>query len=94
MKFIDWLRLRSCLRKRPRPSPLKTELRALQENYKRTEEKMRRLSSDFWERGGVCCPFCGVLGYSELAEKQERREDRMKQIKDKLKRDSRGSYVS
>ncbi|VBQ81368.1 hypothetical protein [Burkholderia pseudomallei] len=70
-----------------RLSGLKRELEGLKRNIDRTDELMSQLESEFWAGGGVCCPGCGVPGYSELQLKQERREHREKQIVAKLKRD-------
>ncbi|AJX61008.1 hypothetical protein AQ938_06660 [Burkholderia pseudomallei] len=68
-------------------SGLKQELDGLKRNIDRTDELMSQLASEFWMSGGVCCPGCGVPGYSELELKQERRERRVKEIVAKLKRD-------
>ena len=70
-------------------SGLKTELANLRKRISATEDYMGRLSNDFWANGGVCCPSCGVPGYSELSLKQERREERIKQILAKLARDTK-----
>ncbi|EPS1221624.1 hypothetical protein ACVBR5_000850 [Burkholderia cenocepacia] len=70
-----------------RSSGLKQELEGLKRNIDRTDELMSQLESDFWGSGGVCCPSCGVRGYSELQLKQERRERRVKEVVAKLRRD-------
>ncbi|PRF55377.1 hypothetical protein [Burkholderia multivorans] len=70
-----------------RSSGLKKELEGLKRNIDKTDELMSQLASEFWMNGGVCCPGCGVPGYSELELKQERREQRMKEIVAKLRRD-------
>ncbi len=49
-----------------------------------TEKLLARKSRDFWENGGICCPDCGVPGYSELVRKQERRWRRSEQIRLRL----------
>lgn len=73
-----------------RSSGLKRELEGLKRNIARTDANMGELASDFWANGGVCCPSCGVPGYSELELKQERRERRVEEIIAKLKRDGGG----
>ncbi|WP_144106797.1 hypothetical protein [Paraburkholderia sp. BCC1886] len=69
--------------------PLRTELAHLRRRIRKTGDYLSKLSSDFWRRGGICCPSCGVEGYSDLQMKQERREKRLLQLLDKLKRDGR-----
>lgn len=78
--------IRGLFRSKRRESPLKVELRNLRRNYHLTEDHLRKVSSEFWANGGVCCPNCGVPGYSALQDKQERREARIKQIEAKLAR--------
>ena len=65
-------------------SSLKAELANLELNLATTYTFMSELAEEFWDNGGVCCPSCGVPGYSELLLKQERREARIAQIKKKL----------
>ncbi|MNI77787.1 hypothetical protein D3C87_324660 [compost metagenome] len=65
-------------------SNLKTELENLYKNIYITERYLGELSDTFWKNGGICCPCCGVEGYSELELKQERREKRVLEIKAKL----------
>ncbi len=67
---------------------LKKELEYLLANISRTEDYMAELADEFWERGGVCCPDCGVRGYSELGLKQERRYKRVREIREKLVKDT------
>lgn len=71
-------------RKIKRISPLKIELANLQKAHTRTEKQLSSLNANFWANNGVCCPACGVQGYSELMSKQERREKRIASIKAKL----------
>jgi 50S ribosomal subunit-associated GTPase HflX len=63
---------------------LQIELANLQRNLDLTEAYMGEVAEEFWRNGGVCCPSCGVPGYSELVNKQIRRMDRVVQIKKKL----------
>jgi hypothetical protein len=72
----------------PRISPLKVEQRNLERALAQTYVHMDGLERTFWSSGGICCPSCGVPGFSVLVDKQERRLVRLKQIRDKLKRDS------
>lgn len=67
--------------------PLRTELMHLLAKYERVDEEMGRQAADFWANDGVCCPSCGVPGYSEMALAQDRREARMDQIRAKIGRD-------
>jgi hypothetical protein len=46
---------------------------------------MADIEREFWLDGGVCCPCCGVPGYSEMMSAQERRERRILYIEKKLK---------
>lgn len=69
-------------------SPLVQELAGLTINIAETDAKLARLAKEFWANGGVCCPSCGVPGYSDLQLKQERRRERVKQVIAKLDRDS------
>ena len=70
--------------KRPKLTGLKLELANLQKQIIRTDRHLEEMSDEFWRSGGVCCPSCGMPGYSELMWKQERRELRVKQIEKKL----------
>lgn len=79
MKIIDWFF-------RPKLSPLKRELKNLYNNITRTETLLGIMNDEFWRDGGVCCPYCGCPGYRELTYKNERREERVKQIKYKLQK--------
>ena len=63
---------------------LKKELECLLANISRTEDYMGELADEFWSNGGICCPSCGVRGYSELELKQERRYQRVNEIKQKI----------
>lgn len=69
-------------------SPLKFELRNLERNILETDARMQEVEREFWANGGVCCPGCGVPGWHELTEKQERRRERVKQIHTKLEKRS------
>lgn len=71
---------------RPRLRGLALERHYLIRNIKRTDERMQKLAHDFWACGGVCCPSCGISGYSELCDKQQRRMERLGQIDRKLAR--------
>lgn len=70
------------------PSPLKVELASLKRNLAYTEVSMEEIAKDFWRNGGVCCPSCGSSEFRKLELKQERRQQRIEQIKAKLKRDA------
>ena len=67
-------------------SILKTELDNLCKQYLRTEDRLQYMVNNLWS--GICCPSCGVPGYSDLEDKQERRLVRMKQLRVKLFKDS------
>lgn len=66
-------------------SPLKVELKNLQQKIRETEAHMHNLSAEFWRDGGICCEGCGIRGWHDLIDKQERREARVMQLKKKLK---------
>ena len=70
------------------PSPLKFEVSALVAKIERVDNEMGDIENDFFADGGICCPSCGVPGYSEMSLKQERRVKRLKQLRDKLARDA------
>jgi DNA repair exonuclease SbcCD ATPase subunit len=67
-----------------RKSPLEREIQSIERKILREELRMDRLSAQFWADGGVCCPSCGVPGYSELMFAQERREAWLKILREKL----------
>lgn len=69
---------------KPRLHGLALERFHLVKQIQRTEDTMQRMARDFWSRGGICCPGCGVPGYSELSNKQDRRRARLGQIDKKL----------
>lgn len=68
----------------PPPGSLESELDNLRRNYRRTSEHLARVSQNFFENGGICCPGCGVSGYRDLEEKNERRLKRIGEIEKKL----------
>lgn len=70
--------------KTQRKKGLRYELKGLKKNYRSTEEYLREVAREFWANGGICCPGCGVRGYSALQMKQDRRYDRIRQIEKKL----------
>jgi 50S ribosomal subunit-associated GTPase HflX len=81
----DWRRIFIKIRRRRRrASPLKIELANLRAAMDRTDRLTEQLSAEFWANGGICCPTCGVPGYGELLQKQERRKKRAREIKEKL----------
>jgi hypothetical protein len=63
---------------------LKEEMAGLYRNIERTNKTLDVMAADFWREGGICCPSCGVRGYSDLLDKNERRWERIKQIETKL----------
>jgi len=65
-------------------SPLKKELINLESRIEKDNDLLSEIERDFWENGGTCCPSCGVRGFSDLVNKQERREKRVAQIRKKL----------
>lgn len=65
-------------------SPLRYELMRLNQRYSETELELNRFSDNFWENNGICCPGCGVPGYSDLQDKQYRRLIRMDELRVKL----------
>ncbi len=73
---------------RRRLSPLKIELANLRRVYASDEMRLSSMADDFWQNGGICCPGCGMPGYRDLEEKQERRLCRMSGIEQKLKNDA------
>jgi hypothetical protein len=68
------------------PTLMERDIVRLERKIAREEDRMSEISDDFFKNGGVCCPSCGVPGYSDLQYKQERRERWLKILK--AKRDS------
>lgn len=66
---------------------LRAELDGLLKNIRRTDDLMAQQADEFWANDGVCCPSCGVPGYSDLQLKQERREKRVAEVRAKIARD-------
>jgi hypothetical protein len=50
------------------------DIERIERKIRKEEDRMAEMSDLFFRDGGVCCPFCGMPGYSELALAQERRE--------------------
>jgi transposase len=65
-------------------SLLREELANLKAKIQREDIRLGEIERQFWEDGGVCCPCCGVPGFSEAEKRQERRYLRIKQIEKKL----------
>lgn len=73
---------------KPKLSPLKTEIENLRVKIRKDEARLAKAERKFWNEGGVCCPFCGVSGYSELSRLQDERQTRIDQLLAKIKRDT------
>lgn len=67
-----------------RLSPLREELRNLQMKHALEAQRLDEVQREFWAAGGVCCPCCGVPGYSAAVDAQARREQRIQQLQKKL----------
>lgn len=76
--------LSSLFSRKKKLSPLKTELQNLERRFADTEYYMQELEREFWSNGGICCPSCGVPGFSDIEQKQERRMDRIEYLKAKI----------
>ena len=72
--------------RRERRSPLKTELKNLKKKIAEDDLRLAQMSDDFWQNGGICCPSCGVPGFRDLCDKQDRRSLRVKGIEKKLEK--------
>ena len=81
MKLFRWIK------KPKRISPLNQEIVGLKRNIASTEDWQANVANQFWANGGICCPCCGVPGYSEASSLNERRMLRLKQLEAKLLRD-------
>jgi hypothetical protein len=75
--------MNEALRSTPRPDELTREIVRLERKMAREEAHMNRITEEFWENGGVCCPGCGVPGYSELQRRQEHREQWLQMLREK-----------
>lgn len=73
-------------------SVLRKEISRLNHVIERTEQEMINLEEDFWQNGGICCPGCGVPGFSEMEEKQERRKKQLRYLIKKYEKDSGRKY--
>lgn len=81
------LRIVHALKRIPSPrrlSPLREELRNLQMKHALEAERLDEVQREFWANGGVCCPYCGIPGYSAAVDAQARREERIRQLEKKL----------
>ena len=65
-------------------SPLRRELRNLKTKVQQEDFRLSQLEMEFWEMGGVCCPSCGIPGFSEARDAQERRLQRIHYLEKKL----------
>ena len=65
---------------------LQTELENLYRNVARTDDQMAEMAEACWRAGGICCPSCGMPGYSDLIERQDRRWARIRIVEAKLVR--------
>jgi hypothetical protein len=63
---------------------LRREIAAIERKMHKVELQMDKLEAQFWKNGGVCCPTCGLPGYSDLEWAQERREAWLKILRAKL----------
>jgi hypothetical protein len=77
-----------------RRSPLRAELADLKAKVRREDIRLGEIERQFWLDGGVCCPSCGVPGYSEAMSAQERRELRIQYLENKLRQPSEKAMVS
>lgn len=77
--MLGWLR-----RFLKKPSPLRVELTNLEHRVLQEDLRLYELEQQFWSDGGVCCPYCGIPGFSGAVDKQVRRKARITQIEHKL----------
>jgi hypothetical protein len=68
---------------------IKREIADLENKIRAEAARMQQVEARFWKEGGMCCPGCGVKGWYDWVEAQERRQKRLEQLKAKLERDSR-----
>lgn len=57
-----------------RPVTLGDEIQRLRKRIFIEDMKMEKLTIEYFENDGICCPGCGLDGFSEMLQKQERRE--------------------
>lgn len=65
-------------------SPLRAELDNLEVKIYREDIRLAELNQQFLAEGGVCCPSCGIPGYSDAVCAQDRRRARVCYLKAKL----------
>ncbi len=65
-------------------SPIKSEIEHLRISRTADDQRLGSAERNFWKAGGVCCPGCGVPGFSKLVNKQERRMSRHADLAFKL----------
>lgn len=63
------------------------ELKHLARRGERAQRWKSQAARSFWERGGICCPSCGVENYSGVMSKQSRRYERANYLIDKIRKD-------
>jgi chaperonin cofactor prefoldin len=70
-------------------SALKIEIENIEKKIHITQERLDEIDADFWESGGTsnCCHCCFSYGeWDRLQDLQRTREDRIKQLQDKIER--------
>ena len=85
-----WKRIRGWVRcLHPRISPLRQEQLNLQRKIRTEDARLAELEGAFWAGGGVCCPYCGIPGFSKAIDAQNRRRERLQCVTEKLNRPGR-----
>jgi len=69
-----------------RPKGLKREIQDLQRKIPATDLWLEEVEQRFWREGGICCPGCGVQGFSDAQDAQKRRRLRLAQLQAQLER--------
>ncbi len=73
---------------RRRPHGIRGEIHDLERKIPKIDAELEEIEDRFWREGGTCCPGCGVPGFTEKQNAQERRRLRLAQIRAKLARDT------
>lgn len=69
-----------------RRSNLTSEIQLLERKIYLEENRMDLISEKFFREGGVCCPGCGVPGFTRLKLAQDRRRAWLVALKAKYNR--------
>lgn len=68
---------------------IKQEIKNIEANIERSHKRMSEIAALWGKAGAPCCPACWSEEYRILAEKEDRRYERINYLKSKFEKDSR-----